>query len=197
VYCCRVAIAFLQFHFGGPDYELPHRYVIPVLFVAAIPGFLFSLWFSKKMLNKQYWQLTDSELSCGIHGQQKFPLASIEKIIVGLPPMNAVLKVLQRAKPGTALGTSVDVLSAVDPRWNTLRNLALASAEKENSMLICFKDGSMLPLRLYLFPNGKTLMDALKERCKDRVVQSYDYTPEDIRRLRRRDVNELIPAPKR
>jgi hypothetical protein len=49
---------FLQFHFAGPDYQLPRRLIAPILLAAAAPGFLFGLWFAKKMLNKQYWQLT-------------------------------------------------------------------------------------------------------------------------------------------
>ncbi|HSY44209.1 MAG TPA: hypothetical protein VK811_09895 [Candidatus Acidoferrum sp.] len=161
-----------------------------------MPGLLFGLWFARKEINKGCWELTDSELLRGIHGQQKFPLASIEKIIVGLPMTNAVGKILQRARPGTALGTSVDALSAVQPIWKTARNVSLAIAIKENSLLICFKDGSWLPLRLFAVPNGPALMDTLRERCEDRVIESYDYSHAEIRRLRRRDMNELIPPPK-
>lgn len=187
---------FLQFHFAGPDYQLPHFLILPIMLVAATPGFLFGLWLARKQLKKQFWRLTDTELSCGISRPQNFPLADIEKIIVGLP-VNALGKVFQRAKPGTVAGASVAVLSTVDPRWDTVRKLALASAVKENSLLICFKDGSWLPLRLYLLPNGTAIMDGLKERFKDRLVQDYNYSAEEVRRLRRRDVNELIPAPKR
>jgi hypothetical protein len=141
----HVAGAFLQLHFAGPDSRLPQKFIIPIFLAAAIPGFLFALSFSKKALNKGYWQLTDTELSCGTWGRQKFPLASIDKIIVGLPPANTVVKMLQQARPGTALGTSVDVLSTVQPMLNTVKNLSLASAIKENSVLICFNDGSWLP----------------------------------------------------
>ncbi|MFZ0828176.1 MAG: hypothetical protein WAO02_12195 [Verrucomicrobiia bacterium] len=186
---------FLQFHFAGPDYQLPRRLIAPILLAAAAPGFLFGLWFAKKMLNKQYWQLTDAELSCGIFRQQIFPLDSIEKIIVGLP-VNAVEKLFQRAQPGTATGTTVDVLAKVDPMWNTARSLWQTRAIKENSLLICFKDGSCLPLRLFALPNGTAIINELKERCRDRLVQDYTYSAEEIRRLRKRDVNELIPAPK-
>jgi hypothetical protein len=186
----------LQFHFAGPDYQLPHFLILPIMLVAATPGFLFGLWLARKQLKKQFWRLTDTELSCGISRPQHFPLADIEKIIVGLP-VNALGKVFQRAKSGTVAGASVAVLSTVDPRWDTVRKLALASTVKENSLLICFKDGSWLPLRLYLLPNGTAIMDGLKERFKDRLVQDYNYSAEEVRRLRRRDVNELIPAPKR
>jgi hypothetical protein len=189
-------VLFFQFHFLGPLNEFPQPARTIIFILAAVPGFLFGLWFAKKEINKGHWELTDSTLLRGIYGQQKFPLASIEKIIVGLPA-NKIAKAFQRAKPGTAPGASVDVLSAVDSRWKTVQTLALASAVKENSMLICFKDGSWLPLRLHLFPNGRSLMEALKERCKDRVIESYNYSPEELKRLRKRDVNELIPPPKR
>lgn len=186
---------FLQFHFAGPDYQLPRRLIAPILLAAATPGFLFGLWFAKKMLNKQYWQLTDTELSCGISRQQRFPLASIEKIFVGLP-VKAVEKLFQRAQPGTVTGTSVDVLAKIDPMWNTARSLWQARAARENALLICFKDGSCLPLRLFALPNGTAIINQLKDRCKDRLVQDYSYSAKEVRRLRKRDVNELIPAPK-
>jgi hypothetical protein len=179
------------------DQPLPLFLTILLLLAALVPGFLFGLWFARKSIDKLYWQLTDTELSRGPYRRQKFPLASIDKIIVGLPPANAVVKMLQQAKPGTALGTSVDVLSTVQPGLNMVKNLSLASAMKGNSLLICFKDGSWLPLRLFALPNGRALMDELRERCKDRVVESYTFSREELRRLRRRDTNELIPPPKK
>lgn len=135
------------------------------------------------------------ELSCGISPPQRFPLKDVEKIIVGLP-VGTMGKMLQRVKPGTVAGASEVALSTVDPRWNTVKVMALAGAKKENSLLICFKDGSWLPLRLFLLPNGNAIMDALRERFKDRLIQFHDYSPEEIRKLRRHDINELIPAPK-
>lgn len=190
-------VLFLQFHFLGPLNGFPAPWGTIIFIAAAIPGFLFAVWFAKKQTYKGCWQLTKSELSCGAYWKQRFPLASIEKIIVGLPPTNAVLRVLQKAKTGTALGTSVDVLSAIDSRWKTVQALALASAVKENSLLICFKDGSWLPLSIFALPNGRALMDALREWCKDRVVESYNFSKEELRCLRRRDPNELIPPSKK
>jgi hypothetical protein len=186
----------LQHHIQVPLQRFPRPIGILLLIGMAVPGFLFGLWFAKKEMNKGCWQLTSTELQCGTHGQQKFPLSSIEKIIVGLPATNAVVKVLQKAKRGTALGTTVDVLSTIQPILNTARNLSVAGAIKDNSLLICFKDGSWLPLRLFALPDGRALMDALRERCKDRVIESHNFSPEELKRLRRRDPNELIPAPK-
>ena len=188
-------VLFIQFHFFGPLYEFPRLILIFIFAGAAVPGFLLGLCFAKKEINRSCWQLTNSELLGGTHGQQKFPLASIEKIIVGLPTTNPVGKVLQRAKPGTALGTSVDILSTVQPVWNTARDVSLAIAIKENSLLICFRDGSWLPLRLFAVPNGSVLMEALRDRFRNHVVESYNYSPEELRRLRGRDMNVLIPAP--
>jgi hypothetical protein len=171
--------------------RLPTLLVIPALIAMPIPGFLLGIWYSKKKLTgyNQYWQLTDTELSCGANGQKKFLVAGVEKIIVGLPPSNLAIS-FQKTKPNI-----LNFLAATFPTWNLARNVASASSIKENSILICFKDGSWLPLRLYLFPNGRALMDALRERCKDRVVESYNYSPEELRRLRGRNMNELIPPP--
>jgi hypothetical protein len=184
---------FLQLHFAGPNYRMPGFLILPFMLAAATPGFFFGLWLARKQLRKQFWRLTDTALSCGIAHPLSFPLAEVEKIIVGLP-VSSVAKAFQRAEPGTVAGASVDVLSKIDPGWNTVRSLALASAIKENSMLICFKDGCCLPLRLHLFPNGTAIMDELKERFKDRVVRDYNYSAEEVKKLRRWDVNELMPA---
>jgi hypothetical protein len=79
---------------------------------------------------------------------------------------------------------------------NTVRKLWQARGARENSLLICFKDGSLLPLRIFALPNGTAIMEELKRRFKDRLIDNYNYSPEEIWRLRRRDANELIPAPK-
>jgi hypothetical protein len=186
-------VLFLQFHFAGPARQLPHWLILPVFAAAAMPGSVFGFWFAKKMLNKQHWRLTDTELSCGTRGQQKFRLDSIEKIIVGLP-VEGISNFFQRAQPGTATGTAINVLAAVEPKWNAARSLWQARGAKENSLLICFKDGALLPLRIFALPNGTAIMEELKKRLKDRLVEDYSYTPEEIRRLRKRDANELIPA---
>jgi hypothetical protein len=180
----------------SPNHPWPLYVIISGFVIGLIPGFVFGLWLAKRSIDRLYWKLTDTELSGGIFKQQKFLLSSIEKIIVGLPPANAIVKILQKAKPGTALGTTVDILGAVQPAYNIARISAIANAIKENSLLICFQDGSWLPLRLYGLPNGLALMGALKQRCKDRVVDSYNFSTEELQRLRRRDANELNPAPK-
>jgi hypothetical protein len=67
---------------------------LPVTICTFIPGFLFGLWYARKLLNKERWRLTETKLICGSSVQQVFPLASIEKVIVGLPTIggtNALL----------------------------------------------------------------------------------------------------------
>jgi len=113
---------FLQFHFAGLDYQLSRWFIGPLLLAAAMPGLLFGLWFAKKMWNKQFWWLTDTELSCSDSRPQRFLLADVEKVIVGLPT-KSMERFFQRAQPGTVAGTSVDVLAKIDPNWNVARSL--------------------------------------------------------------------------
>ena len=177
-----------------------NQFIIPQAFrffvvLSWIPGFLLSLWFAKKLLDKQYWRLTDKDLESGIFYQKKYPLGSVEKVILGLP-VDAIGKIFQKAKPNTVAGTTLDVLSAVDSRVNTARKIYQARADIDNSVLLCFKDGALLPLRLFLLPVGSTLLEQLRERLKDKLVRNYCYSDDEIRRMRHRDMNELIPPPK-
>ena len=57
---------------------------------------------------------------------------------------------------------------------------------------VMWLNGSCLPLRLFLLPNGTAIMNELRERHKDRLVHNYNYSAEEIRTLRRHDANELI-----
>jgi hypothetical protein len=180
-----------------PGSHLPPYMIILCFLATTIPAFIFALKWAKKEIKKMHWELNDAELSCGISNPQKFPLVSIEKIIVGLPSTNEpVMKTLQRAKPGTVLGTSVDVVSTVQPAFKLVRNLAILDAVKENSLLLCFNDGSWLAPKLATLSNGRALMDALRERCKNRVIESYNFSPDERRRVQSRSANELIPPPK-
>ena len=157
-----------------------------------IPGFLFGIFYGRKTWNKVNWRLTDSELICGTSGKMVFPLRSVEKVIVGLPT-GTVGKVLKRDKPGSVVSAGLDVITAINPSGSFVRRAYVPL--RENSLLLCFADGSWLPLSLYLTPNGAQIMETLKERFKDRLVHNYEYSPEETRLLRSRDINELIPAP--
>lgn len=181
----------IEFYLAGPNYQLPKYLVIPFFLSAAAPGFLFGLWYARKQSNKQYWELTDTELICGNSRRRVFPLASIEKIIVGLPT-GFMGKVLQRDKPGSAARTSLNVLSTIDRSWSVVGQVYVPL--RENSLVVCFDDGSWLPLCLYALPNGIAIMNELRERFKNHLVHHYNYSRQEIRKLRSRDINELIPA---
>jgi hypothetical protein len=165
----------------------------PLTICTFIPGFLFGLWYARKTLNKEYWRLTETELICGSSVQQVFPLASIEKVIVGLP-IGIVGEVLKHDKPGSAVSAGLDTLSVIAPVSNAVRKIYLPA--RRDALLLCFKDGSRLPLRLFALPNGQAVMAELQEKLSDRLIRDYDYSPEEIRLLRTADINELIPSRK-
>ncbi len=166
---------------------------LPLTICTMIPGFLFGVGYARKILNKEHWRLTETELICGSSGQQVFSLASIEKVIVGLP-IGVVGEVLKRDKPGSAVSGGLTILSVIAPILNTVRRIYLPA--RRNALLLCFKDGSRLPVRLYALPNGPSFMAELQKKLSDRLVQDYDYSPEEIRLLGTADINELIPARK-
>jgi hypothetical protein len=158
-----------------------------------IPGFLFGVWYARKILNKERWQLTATELICGYSGKKVFPLASIEKAIVGLPT-GIVGEVLKRDKAESVVSAGLDTLSVISPIVKTVRRNYLPA--RKDALLLCFKDGSLLPLRLHALSNGLSVMTELQEKLSNRLIYDYDYSPEEIKRLRTRDINELIPAQK-
>lgn len=166
---------------------------LPLTICTFIPGFLFGLSYARKILNKERWRLTETELICGSSGQQVFQLDSIEKAIVGLP-IGVVGEVLKRDKPGSAVSAGLDILSIFAPIWGKVRQVYLPA--RRDALLLCFKDGSRLPLRLYALSNGPAIMTELQNKLSDRLVRDYNYSPEEIRLLRTADINELIPAQK-
>jgi hypothetical protein len=62
-----------------------------------------------------------------------------------------------------------------------------------NALLLFFKDGSRLPLRLNALPDGPNIMIQLQEKLKERLVLNYKYSAEEKRQLYVADINELIP----
>jgi hypothetical protein len=134
-------------------------------------GVSIAFWFVQRMSNRQYWRLTETELSSGRTGGIRFPLSSIEKIIVGLPPKWPI------------------------PGMDRLASPQLQQAfviKKAISLLVVFQDQSLLPLNLHAMPNGTALMTELIDRMKDRVEQNHAYTPDETRLLRCADPNALI-----
>ncbi len=135
---------------------------------AFIFGAVVAFWFFWRIINRQYWQLTESELIFGIRRTIRLQLAEIDKIIVGIPreyPMEKFANPMQQQL------------------FATQRNL---------SLLLVFRDGTLLPLYLYLIPHGSELMSELESRFQNRLVKNYTYTPDAIRVLKRVDLNALI-----
>jgi len=131
-------------------------------------GGLVAFWFFWRIINRQYWRLTDSELIFGIRRAVRLSLADIDKIIVGIPrefPMEKLANPMQQQL------------------FATQRNL---------SLLLIFRDGTLLPLYLYLIPNGTELISEFESRFQNHLVKNYTYTPDAIRVLKRADLNTLI-----
>ena len=146
----------LRFSIGQP----------PVILVRVIVG-LCAIgvgWFFWRLLNRVYWRLTEVELIGGRQGDTRLPLASLQKIVIGLPNKFAI--------PGIELFAS--------PRI------------RGESVLLCFSDGSIFPMHLHGLPSGSRLMGELISRFSARVDQHYIYSDEEIRILRKADINVLI-----
>jgi len=121
-------------------------------------------WFLWHLMDRAYWCLTDVELIGGRRRDTRLSLLSLQKIVIGLPHKYVI--------PGMEL--------FVSPRI------------RFESLLLCFSDGSLLPMHLHGLPNGSRLMEELISRHPDRVDQHYKYSEEEIRILRKADVNVLI-----
>ena len=65
-----------------PDHHWPLYLSIPVFVATFIPGSLFGLWFARKSINKLYWRLTDTELSCGPSGSKNFRSRPWRKLLL-------------------------------------------------------------------------------------------------------------------
>ena len=138
---------------------------------AVMFGAVVSLWFTSRLLNRHYWRLSAFELIGGMTGKVRYPLSSIEKIVIGLPGQMPI--------PGTGAFAS--------PATKELY------VEKQaTSLLVTFRDGALLPLKLRAMANGAVLMDELISRLNDRVVRDYVYSEKEIRILRGAVPNMLI-----
>jgi hypothetical protein len=179
--------------------DSPHA-PIPLLICALIPGFLFGIWYARNLRNRQNWVLTDAELIGGVSSQKVFPLASIEKVIVGLPTASAIPaldKILEDDEPGTSTNTFLSILSFFAPNLNTARrNYKLRTFQRERTFLLIFNDGSLLPLYLLSASNGDSLEAELERRLKDRLVFNFDYSAEQAHKLSMVEANVLISADK-
>ncbi len=160
--------------FGGGVAAMAMEYACLLLYAAEPPVIIPRVivvvcaigvgWFLWHLLDRVYWCLTDVELIGGRHRDTRLSLSSLQKIVIGLPHKYPI--------PGMEL--------FVSPRTRL------------HSLLLCFSDGSLLPMHLHGLPNGSRLMEELISRCSDRVDQHYKYSEEEIRVLRKADVNVLI-----
>jgi hypothetical protein len=158
----------LQSHYvHTPTGTAPSWAIVGVLLFGAVVAF----WFTSRLVNRHFWRLTQSELIGGITGKIRYPLSSIEKIIIGLPGQMPI--------PGTN--------ALVSPALKELY------AEKQaTSLLLMFQDGALLPLKLRAMANGATLMDELVNRLQNRVARDYVYSDKEIKILRGAVPNMLI-----
>jgi len=137
-----------------------------LLFGAAVAA-----WFTGRLLNRQFWRLTQSELVSGMRGQTRYPLSNIEKIVVGLPGQLPVAGMGVFASPA---------------------QLEIFAEKQATTLLLKFNDGAMLPLNLRALANGAALMEELTGRLQERVTRNYTYSDQEIKTLRRADPNALI-----
>ena len=114
---------------------------------------------------------TRSELIGGITGSVRYPLASIEKIIVGLPDQMLI------RRTGAIISPALKELYA---------------EKQAASLLVIFQDGALLPLKLRAMANGSMLMDELVDRLQNLVARNYVYSDKEIKILRNAVPNMLI-----
>lgn len=161
-------LILLQFcYVNTPAGTAPSSEIVVVILFSAFVSF----WFCSRLVNRNFWCLTQSELIGGVTGKIRYPLSSIEKIIIGLPGQIPI--------PGTTAFTS--------------QGLKELYAEKQaTSLLVMFQDGALLPLKLRAMTNGAVLMDELVDRLQSRVVRDYVYSDKEIKTLRGVIPNILI-----
>jgi hypothetical protein len=161
-------MVFLQWHYvHTSSSRAPARAVAVVLLFGAAIAFVFIF----RLFNRHFWALNQTELIGGMTGGIRYPLSSVDKIIVGLPNEMPV------------------------PGLNAFSSPALKEiyeARQAGALLVIFQDGVMLPLKLGAMPNGAELMNALVERKQDRVARNYNYSKKEIKLLRGAMPNMLI-----
>ena len=161
-------LLLVQSHYiHTPTGDAPAWVIVGGLLFGAVVAF----WFTSRLVNRHFWRLTRSELIGGITGSARYPLASIEKIIIGLPDQMPIR------------GTSAIISPALKELY----------VEKQAaSLLVIFQDGALLPLKLRAMANGSMLMDELVDRLQNLVAREYVYSDKEIKILRGAVPNMLI-----
>lgn len=193
--CFPFLFLVMYFYLGKP-YSKP-----PILLDIAtfIPGFLFGIWYAENLRGRHRWTLTDIDLTGGI-GKKTFPLASIAKIVVGLPNetfIPGLEKVFEDDEPSTTTSTTLSLSSIFVPQLSMIRrNAKIRKFQRERTFLLIFDDGSLLPLYLPFSQNGEALMAELESKLRDRLIFNYDFSAEQAHKLSMVEANVLIPANK-
>jgi hypothetical protein len=173
----------------------------PVLLMLAtfFPGLCFGIWYALNLRNRHCWTLTDTDLIGGI-GKKTFSLASMVKIVVGLPNETFVRglgKILEDDEPGSTTSTVLSTSSILIPQIGMVRqNYKTRKFQRERTLLVILADGALLPLFLFFSENGEVLMGELEGKLKDRLIFNYDFSPEQAHKLSMVEANVLIPANK-
>jgi len=124
--------------------------------------------------DRWYWVLSGDRLIGGILRDKTFHLASVDRVVLGMPVEgNLLMGLIAAARPDLA---------------DALRS------EKKIAIVLMFKDGSILPMHLYRCENGSRLMARLLEQVQDRVVPNYRYSATEERLLRQLEWNRPVRA---
>jgi hypothetical protein len=139
--------------------------------IGYVGGILCWLYWLSREFDRYCWTLTDSELIGGKHGDKRFPLSTIRRIVPGLP---------EQFHPLTTL---------IKYTNHTLWENAVVS--RRLSLLLQFADGRMLPLNLHACLGGTDIMTQLVNQCPAKVDSGDKYTPEEIKVLKNVDWNRI------
>lgn len=89
-------MTFLQWHYvHTSNSHAPAWAVTIILLFGAAVAFVFVF----RLFNRHFWRLSQTELMGGVTGSIRYPLSSIDKIIVGLPDEMPVPGVSALASP--------------------------------------------------------------------------------------------------
>lgn len=155
-----LGVGFLQMqHTGNP---VP-PWEFPLI---AVPEILLGLYVSRHLLHRRYWKLTEDKLLAGTAGKKHYPLKNLERIVPGIPMQRQWLLGLLNQE-------------AID---HVVVNHRLA-------LVLRFVDGTLLPLNLHALSNGTRLMTELVSRFRERIDPEYDFSPQEMKCLRRTEFN--------
>jgi hypothetical protein len=170
-------VLFLPLDFRN-GFETPARTKYMLLMLSYPVGVLLMsvfLWWDQQ---RWYWWLTEDALVWGVRQAHVIPLSSVEKIVPGRPIAKGAVE--------TAFGRGV----TAEVREGLQLDYGI-------SLLLLFKDGSMMPFHIHRCVNGTRLMTALLDQCRDRMDNGYHFSDRQRKQLRFADWNRLTrPVPR-